>query len=314
MVARSADGGMRDAESLLDRLLVAGSRITAESAEDALGLPPRDLLLALADALMAFDLEPLLGKAGELYRAGFAPRTVAEQLGRSLRDRLHELLGGPSEVRGGSRAESAAVAGEQDRLVRLIQALDDEHDRFTRRNDLYSLEVALIKAGNALHGEAAGVPAAVTASAAAGVPAAAAAGALANVPAAAPAAMSSRPMPALSTDAATTAQPTEPAAPATAMADEPPASSGVSPKPFSWHAVKTAAGPQLKAFLQPAAGADDGTSLSLTYDERYKFHFEQLLKRRAELESLIASVAGPGYSLDIIGPGGRQAGGGSKKA
>src|SRR5680860_1027797 len=199
MVARSADGGMRDAESLLDRLLVAGSRITAESAEDALGLPPRDLLLALADALMAFDLEPLLGKAGELYRAGFAPRTVAEQLGRSLRDRLHELLGGPSEVRGGSRAESAAVAGEQDRLVRLIQALDDEHDRFTRRNDLYSLEVALIKAGNALHGEAAGVPAAVTASAAAGVPAAAAAGALANVPAAAPAAMSSRPMPALST-------------------------------------------------------------------------------------------------------------------
>ena len=84
-------------------------------------------------------------------------------------------------------------------------------------------------------------------------------------------------------------------------------------KAFSWHAVKSAAGPQLKAFLQPAAGADDGKSLRLTYDERYKFHFEQLLGRRDELESLIESVAGPGYTLQIVGPGGKV-GGTPKKA
>ena len=355
LVARAADGGMRDAESLLDRLLVAGTRITSAAAEDALGLPPRERLAALADALLGFDLERLLALAGDLYRAGYAPRTIAEQLGRTLRDRLHELLGGTSETafgdergdakavsrRGEGRGDASAAAGapvdpaEQERLVRLIHALDDEHDRFSRRNDLYSLEVALIKAGNALRPQATAVAAGVTAGTA---PAVAAAGA---VPAAgasadsgkqrpAPAAVhasdiASDPAPAEAAaasteggraDAATpadTSSPTGRHSSAQATQAPTPSQSRPSGKPFSWHAVKSAAGPQLKAFLQPAAGADDGTVLSLTYDERYKFHYEQLLGRREELESLIESVAGPGYTLSIVGPGGR-AGGAPKKA
>ena len=44
LVSRSADGAMRDAESLLERLLAMGKQISIEVAEQALGLPPRDLL------------------------------------------------------------------------------------------------------------------------------------------------------------------------------------------------------------------------------------------------------------------------------
>src|SRR5690606_36350348 len=98
--------------------------------------PPRERLFGLAQALLEGDLAVTLTAAGDLYRSGFAPRTVAEQLGRTLRDLLHEALKGDA-------------AEDRGRLVRLIHALDDEHERFVRRDDLYALEVALIKASNA---------------------------------------------------------------------------------------------------------------------------------------------------------------------
>lgn len=313
LVARAADGGMRDAESLLDRLLVSGAKITAADAEDALGLPPRDRLARLSRALRGFELEGLLNEAGELYRAGFAPRSVAEQLGRFLRDELHEALAAAS-----ADAAGPGAATDSDSLVHLIQALDDEHDRFVRRNDLYSLEVALIKSAASLHGAASdsGESPATSASATA----AATESAATRAPTTPSPAPSPAPTPAPTPAAA--APPAErqadqatPERRASAGRQAPP-KSGHEPtgKPFSWHAVKSAAGPQLKAFLQPATGAGEGHELSLTYDERYKFHHDQLLQRRDELESLIESVAGPGYRLAIHGPGGRQGGGRSKKA
>ena len=77
----------------------------------------------------------------------------------------------------------------------------------------------------------------------------------------------------------------------------------------------------MKAFLQPAKGSNEGQALRLDYEDRYKFHYEQLLRRRDELESLIQSLAGAGYTLEIVGPGrstGPQPvaleGGGPKKA
>jgi DNA polymerase-3 subunit gamma/tau len=336
LVARAADGGMRDAESLLDRLLVAGTTITAAAAEDALGLPPQDRLYAMSDALVGTDLGGLLDQAGVLYRSGYAPRTIAEQLTRVLRDRLQDLLGtGSSPTRSTS---------ERDDMLRLIHALDDEHDRFSRRNDLYSLEVALIKAGNAVRfasaaGEAQPVPRAVAAEAVAAEAVAAEAGATrarsgtsTAAPTAAPtsAAASTAATSSAERSAAPTAPPTTtPATPsvsgatgAAAPQGEPDKSSRAeTSKPFSWHPIKSAAGPQLKAFLQPAQGSNDGPALRLDYEDRYKFHYEQLLKRRGELENLILSLAGAGHTLEIVGPGrstGPQPvgpeGGGSKKA
>src|SRR5690606_9665464 len=126
LVARVADGGMRAAAPRLD---------------ETLGLPPRERMRALAAALAGDDLPGLLEEAAELYRAGFAPRTVAEQLARGLRDALHEQLEGRPSL---GLSEAA--------LLRLLHALDEEQERFVRYDDLYSLEVALIKARNALTG------------------------------------------------------------------------------------------------------------------------------------------------------------------
>ena len=153
LVARVADGGMRDAESMLERLLVREGGITEDAAEEALGLPPQTRLQDMATALALADLDALLREADALYRAGFSPRTLAEQLGRALRDALV----------GSVRGEGFRVALDDAALMRAIQALDDDMERFVRHNDLYALEVALIKALNAARGD---LPRALDASAA----------------------------------------------------------------------------------------------------------------------------------------------------
>jgi DNA polymerase III subunit gamma/tau len=163
LVARSADGAMRDAESLLERLLAVGGPVTREAAEDALGLPPHERLVELAQALAHDDLDALLAGAALLYRDGFAPRTIAERLARTLRDALVAVVRGAGEP----QLDVDAPA-----LVRALHALDDAEDRFTRHGDLYALEITLIRAlaalagtvtGPARLGDAAGAGAVVTA-------------------------------------------------------------------------------------------------------------------------------------------------------
>ena len=140
LVARVADGGMRDAESMLERLLLLDDGITAGAAEEALGLPPNDRLRTMGGALAEQDLATLLDEAAALYREGFSPRTLAEQLTRTLRDALVGSVSG----------RGFRLAIDDAALMRVIQALDDDMERFLRHNDLYALEVALIKGLNAL--------------------------------------------------------------------------------------------------------------------------------------------------------------------
>lgn len=316
LVARAADGAMRDAESLLERLLVAGGKVTAEDAEDALGLPPRERLVGLAQALLDGDLAVTLTAAGDLYRSGFAPRTVAEQLGRTLRDLLHDAL-------------KSDAAEDRGRLVRLIHALDDEHERFVRRDDLYALEVALIKASNAatapLDTQATVAELSAAGHAAEGLASRAApttAPARTAAPAQRPAAPQAEPghkvtaeQPARQSSPGTAAQDTAPAAGApssqrTIPTQEPAATgSGEQGKPFSWHAVRSAAAPQIKAFLQPAQVHVDDRVVTLEYDENWRFHFDQVVARREELETLVEKVAGPGYVVELKGPRGSAGGG-----
>ncbi len=323
LVARASDGAMRDGESMLERLLVDGRRVTLADAEDALGLPPRERLDALGRAVTEGAWDALLDEAGALYRDGFAPRTVAEQLGRALRDRLFAAVNG---------AQVGGAPDEVDLLVRSIDALDVVSERFVRQNDLYALEVALLRTAGAATGlttnDAAPSAAAPSTSRAAPTRAAEPVRATTTAPTAStPAATTA----AGDEDATTSGATSEPAAPppfephapatgrraAAASVGAPAAgapaagasaagASAASPSRFSWHPALTQAPTQLKAFLLPATADVTDDRLTLRFDDRHAFHHAQLRKREAEVLALVDEHGGAHLSVVLEGPAGRS--------
>ncbi|MEX2503122.1 MAG: DNA polymerase III subunit gamma/tau [Trueperaceae bacterium] len=344
LVARAADGAMRDAESLLERLWADGGPIRRQAAEEALGLPPRERLEALATALAGDDLGPLLQGATDLYRDGFSPRTVAEQLARLLRDAVvHEVTGD----------DGFRVPLDHRSLLTTLHQFDDDLDRFVRQDDLYALEATLIKASNAAHDRiprdrAPQADAAFDAEPAPAAPSATAAeaekpsrsGRARAAPSDAPATDARGPLPdfdpvardrspAGDPDRATSehgspaahaaraavrgaapndAPPDEPAEAPDEVSDEVSDEAAAPQAPpgerrsLSWHQVKSRAGAQLKAFLQPADDALEGDTLVLRYGERHRFHFQQLKARLDDLHALVREVGGDGWALRVEGP------------
>ena len=284
LVARAADGAMRDGESLLERLLASGERITVSAAEDALGLPPQDQMRELATQLVSSQLGDLLSSASKLYHAGFAPSSLAEHLTKVLRDALAASV---------LNDNGFTLDASQDELLRVIHALDDEQERFGKRDNLFALELALIKALNVLGGNAPSDAVAVTNPQRPPNPQAAA-----------------KPTSSLP-DFDPTGRPPAKEAPAYVP---PPQADVSTPKPaetkasssapnINWHTIKTKADAQLKAFLMPAQDAISASTITLTFEERHKFHFGQLKTRQDELYKLITGLYGEGVTLVVHGPG-----------
>ena len=113
LVARAADGAMRDAESLLERLLTSGETITQHMAEEALGLPPQERMQELARYLSEQKLNDVFSLSAELYQAGFAPSSLAEALLKTLREALIAKVQG---------ANSFKLETPESDLLRVIHA------------------------------------------------------------------------------------------------------------------------------------------------------------------------------------------------
>uniref|UniRef100_A0A7C3VNR3 DNA polymerase III subunit gamma/tau n=1 Tax=Planktothricoides sp. SpSt-374 TaxID=2282167 RepID=A0A7C3VNR3_9CYAN len=87
-VGQIAQGGLRDAESLLDQLSLLSEQVTVERVWDLVGaVPERDLLLLL-QAIAADNPELLLDRARELMNRGREPLTVLQNLASFYRDLL----------------------------------------------------------------------------------------------------------------------------------------------------------------------------------------------------------------------------------
>ena len=114
-VARLGNGSMRDALSLLDRLLASGEkRLTLTLLEELLGLPDRELLGRLIDALAGGDAKGALEAADTLLAKGSGQEVVLESLAGRLRDLMVLCACGPEtdlvDSSGEARAEDVARA------------------------------------------------------------------------------------------------------------------------------------------------------------------------------------------------------------
>ena len=136
MIARAADGSMRDALSLADQALAMGDgRLTAERVRDALGLVPEDEYLALLDIVAegrAADVFPAIGRLAD---GGIDFGGLLTGLADVVRAQLAVALGGEAtEV---SDRMASALAERKDTLtpsdlLRVLQALADVEQRFKK--------------------------------------------------------------------------------------------------------------------------------------------------------------------------------------
>jgi DNA polymerase-3 subunit gamma/tau len=154
LIARSAEGSMRDAESALDQVIAfAGQKISADDVATVLGLVGRDLVLdvvtAVADETPAAAFE-LSGRAVEL---GYDLRLVVRELARVVRDLL-VLSVDPSRIDDpeiASEAERGRVQGLAGRFSRedLLRAFDllskAEFEIRGAVQPRYHLEMALLR-------------------------------------------------------------------------------------------------------------------------------------------------------------------------
>ena len=95
LVAHLANGGMRDAESILDQLLSAGGdELTADGVRDLLGLADAETVTGFGRALVVGDPAAGIAVLDSLEDRGRDLRSFAEQVVEALRAALHLALGG----------------------------------------------------------------------------------------------------------------------------------------------------------------------------------------------------------------------------
>ncbi len=113
-VARLGNGSMRDALSLLDRLIAAGEKkLTLPMLERLLGLPDRDVVASLVDALAAADAAQALDVAGALLTKGVSVDQLLTTLAERFRDLMVLSACGPETSLVELSDESRAVAARQ---------------------------------------------------------------------------------------------------------------------------------------------------------------------------------------------------------
>ena len=86
LIARAADGGMRDALSLLDQCLsFCGEKVTAKDVQNVLGIMDEDFLFDMADTLLSGDAKGALTSLDQVVRQGRDMAVFAGELAGHMR-------------------------------------------------------------------------------------------------------------------------------------------------------------------------------------------------------------------------------------
>ena len=86
LIAQIAQGGLRDAESLLDRLSLLDGEITPDRVYDAIGSVPERDLLGILQSIATSNPESLLDRTRTILERGKEPLTVLQNLAGCYRD------------------------------------------------------------------------------------------------------------------------------------------------------------------------------------------------------------------------------------
>ena len=155
LVARAAEGSMRDALSALDQVLAFTSQdVTAVDVGTVLGLVGRDVQFDVAEAVAREEASAVFTLAGSIVEAGFDLRTVCRELARLMRDLMviridpSRLADPEIAVRGRAPPRMQALAGHysHEDLMRAFDLLSmAERDIRMSSQPRHTFEMALLK-------------------------------------------------------------------------------------------------------------------------------------------------------------------------
>ncbi|MFH1006015.1 MAG: DNA polymerase III subunit gamma/tau [Candidatus Latescibacterota bacterium] len=152
LIARKADGAMRDAQSLLDQVVsFSQGAISSEIVRDVLGMVNQEVLFSLTHAITESDVQEGLRIIGELMEAGADPGEFAEHLTEHLRNLLVTHIQGSAgglDVSEPDRAryEKQVALFSQEDLLRMISVSSDLEFSLNRSpQPRLRLEVAVVK-------------------------------------------------------------------------------------------------------------------------------------------------------------------------
>jgi DNA polymerase-3 subunit gamma/tau len=120
LVARLADGSMRDAQTLLDRVQsFCAGKITADDTSRALGTVEQRVLLEVAHGIVARDVTKILSLVEDLFSTGIDPSSLLREFVNFWREIFIAKLGGEGRVRALGVSDDRVVE-----LLRLVSPLD----------------------------------------------------------------------------------------------------------------------------------------------------------------------------------------------
>ncbi len=151
LLARAAEGSLRDAVSLLDQCRSSGEgKLTLESVRDTFGFVPQEMLVGAAKALLARDAKSMAVWLKKVYEEGVEPAQFLKDLRAALESVYLEALGAGaaaepvwSEALSGATPEALGFL-----LRRLNRALEELRYGDSPR---LSLELGLFSALEAAH-------------------------------------------------------------------------------------------------------------------------------------------------------------------
>jgi DNA polymerase-3 subunit gamma/tau len=281
LIARLADGGMRDAESLLDQVMAyAGDHVAEASVRDAVGLADEEAIGDLLDALLEARTPDALQQIADLFDSGRDLGQVAQQIEAEGRTRLLASSGDPARVR---------------RLATILRAASEAGTIGARegRARLHLELLAIDGASTPPLGQAAIVP-----------PAAAATRTAPRAPASA-----SGSTPATDPPVQTVAPSARAVSPEPGGSDPPPAAApvpngerpGLETIRARWGEVVERASPSIKPLVQECRPYElDGARLTLAFPEGREFLRGRVVQRSQSIEHLLGQMFGSTWAVECV--------------
>jgi DNA polymerase-3 subunit gamma/tau len=285
LLARMAQGSMRDGITFLDQLLSRGAEsLTVERTRELLGLADPDLLVDLLTAVTSGDAAATLSRLQGFYEAGGDMRQLVRGLLQAIREAALRSVGHRQQEEFGSgvgqRLEKVGRAAGRSALLDLWKGLMEMEPELRKGADArLLLELTLLRSMT---------PAATSSLAAApavGVPVAASTG---SSPAAAP------------------ATPVE--APPSSVAPPAPAPSGPPGTDLRWEAMKQKLQVSVASLLRDAWLAQAGDAL-VRIEFRYPSHLELMQKpdKKDMLTAAVRDVFGSEVRVELAAGEGQAA-------